>query len=363
MLLQKNIEEYSKELQHTLEGVSPRSREIVCRRYGVFCDTKDPLTFEKIGDSFSKKITRERVRQILNETKKKMATKDETYTQNIAHILNEITTIIDKQYGGIFSFEGLEHEDIRAYKNILILLLDCAKNIQKIKETQIVREHYCTVTKNIETRDLMIGLRKFCQKVRNMQGSVFTRKELHSILKKEIKTASGTSVSDNAVSTLLDLCKEIHKNKYDDYAHKSNPVVRLKNIGDYIQLILRREDRPMHYADLAKKISQMKGRGISKMFCLNSMVRDKDMFVRVGSGIYTLVGKGHKGGTVADVIRSIFLEHKKKLFHKKEICDMVLEERDVKKQTVIKYLKSSPWFEEIKKDRWTLSAWGKKDFA
>jgi RNA polymerase primary sigma factor len=54
------IQSLSDDLQHTLEGLAPREREVIICYFGL--DGNKPLTLEEIGDKFD--LTRERVRQI-----------------------------------------------------------------------------------------------------------------------------------------------------------------------------------------------------------------------------------------------------------------------------------------------------------
>jgi RNA polymerase primary sigma factor len=54
------IQSLSDDLQHTLEGLAPREREVIICYFGL--DGNKPLTLEEIGEKFD--LTRERVRQI-----------------------------------------------------------------------------------------------------------------------------------------------------------------------------------------------------------------------------------------------------------------------------------------------------------
>jgi RNA polymerase primary sigma factor len=54
------IQSLSEDLQHTLDGLAPREREVIICYFGL--DGNKPLTLEEIGEKFD--LTRERVRQI-----------------------------------------------------------------------------------------------------------------------------------------------------------------------------------------------------------------------------------------------------------------------------------------------------------
>ncbi len=54
------IQSLSEDLQHTLDGLAPREREVIFCYFGL--DGNKPLTLEEIGEKFD--LTRERVRQI-----------------------------------------------------------------------------------------------------------------------------------------------------------------------------------------------------------------------------------------------------------------------------------------------------------
>lgn len=54
------VQSLSEDLQHTLDGLAPREREVIICYFGL--DGNKPLTLEEIGEKFD--LTRERVRQI-----------------------------------------------------------------------------------------------------------------------------------------------------------------------------------------------------------------------------------------------------------------------------------------------------------
>ena len=351
---------YDENLKRAFGHLNARQRDFLCQRYGVYCDTKTAMTLEEIGNTCDPNITRERVRQILNKAKQDLISQEKNI-KILSTVLDDIILMID-HIGGILPAESMIVKDLPSarYQNILNLLLDCTDKINKMDENMIARAYYYTAIREREIDDLMAGLRRFCQSVRRIQNSVFTRKEMVDMLKKELKATVGQTLPDTVAETLLDLCKEVDKNRYDEYGHPRNPLVRLRGVTDYLQMTLRRAGKPMHYKDLAREVSKAIGRDVSPFFCLNSMSGNKDTFMRVGNGIYALSGGEYKSGTVGEVIRALLMEKGRKLLSGEEICDLVLSERNVKKATVLKVLKENNWFVEKKKGQWILSARGEK---
>ena len=120
-----------------------------------------------------------------------------------------------------------------------------------------------------------------------------------------------------------------------------------KRIGDKIDLIFAREERPLHFRDITQLIN---GLGIDHKIASQGSVRNEliasDKYVLVGRGLYALSSWGYKPGKVKEVIVRI-LKQQARPMAKEEILSFVLKERFIKATTVHAVLSNRAWFEKL----------------
>ncbi len=81
------------------------------------------------------------------------------------------------------------------------------------------------------------------------------------------------------------------------------PEVNPKSIRDKIYLVLKRTGRPLHFSEIARKISELNAnpKQVTTQAVHNELIKDK-RFVLIGRGIYALAEWGYRSVTVADII-------------------------------------------------------------
>lgn len=84
----------------------------------------------------------------------------------------------------------------------------------------------------------------------------------------------------------------------------------------------------------------------------NELIKDK-RFVLVGRGTYGLTEWGLKGGTVREIIVSLFKE-KMGPFHADEVVDYVFSHKEVKRTTVLVNLANQEYFEKTGEGKYAL---------
>lgn len=312
-----------------------REKHIVLARFGIFGKTK---TLQAIGDQY--KITRERVRQIINNSLKKIS---ESYLDNKR--VKEAVKLIErtiKENGGYESLDTLTKKLTSGdskQKNALRFLASLSDNINNIKDSGRLREGWRT--KSISQKQLEKAGEK---------AILFLEEKKESQSSKEI--SKKTKTEERLVGCSLSANKEAVKTADGKWGLVSWPHINPKNIRDRSKYIIKKHGKPIHYSDLAEKMTELGGKGVTKQSVHNELIKNKD-FVLVGQGIYALSEWGYKPGAVEEVIINTLMEAGKPL-HKEKIIEQVLKKRIVKSDTVALNLQK-PKFRKLGKSIYTLS--------
>lgn len=313
-----------------------RDREVLRRRGGINLPAQ---TLEEIGQDLN--ITRERVRQIEKAALTKLQDQNDVNNEFAGAIL----PLIDKK-GGLIALdtilEAIEaQEDVRPHAIFLI----------KINPELIY------VEKN-DNHTILVASAEIFNETKI--------KKLHEELVAAIKSASKPSKFE-VISKLID---GPHSNEtLEELAKSSNhigeldglwglniwPEVNPKSIRDKIYLVLKRAGRPMHFSDIADKISGLAAnpKRVTTQAVHNELIKDK-RFVLIGRGIYALEEWGYRSGTVADIIEEVLKEEAGPL-SKDEIVKRVLARRQVKTTTIVLNLQEKPQFKRVEKGVYTLA--------
>lgn len=133
------------------------------------------------------------------------------------------------------------------------------------------------------------------------------------------------------------------------------PSVNPRNIRDKIFVVLNAKKEPMHFAEIAKIISEsnFKRKNVTVQAIHNELIKD-DRFILIGRGIYALSSWGYKKGTVADIIAQVLQESDKPL-DRATVVKSVLKVRKVKESTVLLNLQNRKLFAKIGKDSYQLA--------
>ena len=276
---------YDKEIQNVLSALPDRYKQIICERYGLFCNMSIPKTLEGIGTKHTPPITRERVRQLVNKSLK-ILTKNKEQTSAMKKLIYDLETLIEKN-GGVLPFEYIPEGSSgkeNHYKNIITFLCDCSDTIAKEREVDTVRSYYYVVSKKNNVRILMQKGKEVASKLR--KNIVYEEDEILTLLKNVLDGQSKIDTTDRTLKNIIFLCKDIKKNTNGEYGHKKTPFVRLKGVSDFLCFALRNE--PKHFTDLTQEISRMMEREVSPEYCLNTLVMNKKLFKRCGRGTYKL---------------------------------------------------------------------------
>ena len=151
----------------------------------------------------------------------------------------------------------------------------------------------------------------------------------------------------------LDVTKKIEENRFNEWGLSHWSLIRPRRMNDKIYLILKRETKPLHFVEIAKRIndSNFDKRVAYPATIHNELILD-DKYVLVGRGIYALKEWGYKPGVVLDVIKDILRENG--AMSKEEIITAVLKNRMVKRSTVVLALMNKKFFAKDQDGRYVL---------
>ncbi len=178
----------------------------------------------------------------------------------------------------------------------------------------------------------------------NIQGNL----DVARVLKADLFEEDPAYInSHKVIFSLLKAAKRIEQNKFGHWGIHSWREIKPKTINDKIYLVLKNQDEPMHFSDIAGNINKISfdNKKANAATVHNELILDKK-YVLVGRGLYGLKEWGYKDGTVTDVIEEI-LNNNGDAMTREEIIDKVLSKRLVKKATIILALMNKEKFNKI----------------
>lgn len=333
-----------KEITKKLLGVLPdRNRDILIKRYGLG-KTSKRLTLEAIGTEYG--ITRERVRQIenfgLNLIKKsKVFVASSGAFEQLKGLMEEYGGVVHEQD---FLDSLAKDESTQNHIHFLLVVSDAFTKIKEDEEFY----HRWTTNQELATK-VHQSLRKLCTGFSD--NDLISEPELVSKFLKELDNVSDDPKIEQFAERWLKICKLLAKNPLGEWGLNTSPNIRMRGIRDYAYLVLRQNQNPLHFTEVANKIAKTFGKKAHPATCHNELIKD-NRFVLVGRGLYALTEWGYSRGTVIDVVIRILKE--KGSLSKNEIIDEVLKERFVKENTILVNLQNVRYFKRDEKGNYRL---------
>ncbi len=327
-------------LENLLTNLPQRSREIVWSRYGI--SGSGVATLEEIGKKFN--ITRERVRQVIREVCKKVKVKSET--PELLQVNDKITFTLDSN-SGIMEVENLLSvlggED-KKQKGASRFFLDCLDNSQEFEIKGVTEKAFMLPGFNY---DKWVNIKNEIVEILKGKKSPVSEKVL---VDEFFKIKKFEKIEKKLLINYLAISKEVKKNTFGKWGLAKWKEVNPKGTRDKAYLILKENNSPLHFKQIAEKIDKS---GLNKkkthpQTVHNELIKDKK-FVLVGRGIYALAEWGYKKGTVKDVLEDV-LRKSPNNTTREQIISEVLKVRQVKKSTVIINLNN--YFKKTKDGRY-----------
>jgi len=310
-----------------LDKIGPRAKELLELRFGL--NGKKPESLSAIGKKMG--ITRERVRQIENDSfqKLKKINKDDQYQA----IIEKAIGIVDS-YGGFCEKRRLKKmvkNDVSDLERryLMIILNSCSYlNFQK-GNRQL--EAFWYDEKKVQPKEISHNAKEVLNFIQTKKCPVRFNEILTFARDLNEKFFSG-SLGEKKLRMILLISKDLQRNILEEWGWKKWNLISGKGSRERAYLVLRKHKEPMHFRDLSDKINEYyKERTTLSQTVHNELIKDS-RFVQVGKGTYGLAEWGLVSGTVKDVIMQLLREKNKAA--KEEILDYVLSQKKVKKTTI-----------------------------
>lgn len=329
---------YSQTYQKFTKGLSPKTKDIFDRRFGV--KTGEPETLEAIGKTLG--ITRERVRQIeeagFNFVRKNNKDAIDAIYADFAEYF--------KEQGGFKKEEKvLEELGGKAQKPYVLFLLTLGEQFSKVCEKKDYHYFWSNLPNAQEKVKETLGtLVSQMQKI----GKPIPVKEFYA------KVASTQGLSEKATLSYLEISKRIQPNKENGLGLIEWPEIKPRGVKDKAFLVFKKHGKPLHFTEVAKLIDRfdynMPNKKTYPQTVHNELIKD-GRFVLVGRGTYALAEWGYVPGTIKDIITNV-LKSKNEAMHKDEVIKLVLAQRLVAKNTVLMNLNNKKNFEKDSGDKY-----------
>ncbi|MBD3208232.1 MAG: hypothetical protein GF370_02150 [Candidatus Nealsonbacteria bacterium] len=311
-----------------LSGLKDREKEILARRFALL-GREEKETLEAIGQDFN--LSRERIRQIEAASLRKIKSKTRNYPEAFDFLKNHL-----KRYGGVRREELLLKEiGGEDQQNEVYFYLTLEDSFQRRKETENSHAFWSFQEEGIVSRTKGV-IQEVLKKLKKKEEPV----PLEAI-------ESSFPLPETVLASYLDVSKNIQRNNEGRYGLKDWPEINPKGVKDKAYLALKRAGKPLHFTEVAEKVENAHVQTVH-----NELIKD-DRFVLVGRGIYALAEWGYYPGHVKDVIKRILKEADAPL-SREEIIEKVLQQRMIKKNTILLNLSSHDQFKKTQEGRYTI---------
>jgi len=326
----------TKDILEILSGLKKRTKSILLKRFGL--GEKNKMTLESIGQAY--KITRERVRQIesvaLSELKKSPKIAElKKYEAMLEDLLNEHGKIMEHNF--LMSEFRKKYNLDPIHDNAIEFVLKVSSKFSSIKEDEEIKKTWLLVD-----ADLNFSKKVINSFVLNLEGKG------KPVLENELSNNFELEIKDSkTLISYLSLSKKILKNPFNEWGLSDWREIVPKGVKDKAYIVLDKFNKPAHFTKITELINSAKfdSKTAIPQTVHNELIKDQ-RFVLVGRGMYALKKWGFQQGTVAEIIEQVIKESGKTL-SKENIINKVLEQRFVKKNTIVLALQNKQRFQRV----------------
>lgn len=328
------------------QGLNPRQREVLTHRFGLH-DGKKPVTLAALGKRHG--VTRERIRQIEASVLDSI-TKKINANPSCNDIIQRSHKHLQKHGGAVRQDNLLQHH--RSFvdgltANHIELILEATGAFYSHPENEHVLPFYYLDKESLKGMNDLIG--QFVKFIRQAKEDVIAgayETHLARFMRQQKHNAK-------FVKSYLEISKKIHTNAYGDTGLAEWQEIKPKTIRDRIYLVLKKNDKPLHFEDIARLINEA---GLSARKALaptvhNELIKD-ERFVLVGRGIYGLLERGYQVGTAREVIQKILKKNGPLNFQ--ELIEHIQQDRIFKPNTILANLQNRGLFERLDDGRYRI---------
>ncbi len=339
----------SKLLSNFLSGLELRERGVLEGRYGL--KDGNVKTLAEIGEANG--ITRERVRQIeasaLNQLSKVSGKTD--LKDFVSLVKNHL-----KNIGGLRR-EALLLSDLRVMVsdpstsylgNKVRFLLEVAGEPKYVSEDE--QNHSYWFLAEEDKKQAMNFLSRLVKLMESKKTEVVTHGNIDSLFKEAIQPHN---LKDLVALNYIAVSKQFHVNEYGDFGLSRWPETNPKTVRDWAHKILKKQKQPLHFQAISNLINKVRKNSKKVAYpqtVHNELIKDQ-RFVLVGRGLYGLQEFGLMPGTAKEVMARILKDRGP--LEPKELLNLVLKERLLKKNTVMINLQNRKYFKRLEDGRYT----------
>jgi hypothetical protein len=335
-----------------LRRLTSKEAEVLQRRFGL--NDYSRQTLEVIGQYYQ--VTRERIRQIENLGIKKI--KDIAEFHELMKPIERVLTKVLEEHGEIIEerylvkelfFDSQAKADAQATLFILAELLD--KKFAFVEENEEFKQGWRLKTAAVDfIRKIIAELIKII----SQQNKPLKLEDLFDLFcQTDLYKNNQNKVDLKKIESYLKISQKIAANPFQEYGLSNWGSVLPRRMNDRIYLVLKKESRPMHFVEIAQRITQIFKKKAYPPTVHNELILN-DYYVLVGRGIYALKEWGYQKGVVADVLVDI-LKKKNQSMTRQELLSEVLKQRMVKKNTVFLALTNKNKFKKLPDGKYTLA--------
>lgn len=330
--------------------LTAKEKDVIVKRFSL--NNEPRQTLERIGQQFS--VTRERIRQIEKIALGKLRrTLENTKLSEVARIAKEVLSA----HGGLLNEDDLTSEILKQLSinseidsHIVKLALAICPDFVRCEKNGLFRPFWTLKNMN---EDELATVSDLTYSLLSKKKDIVAIPELASEVQTNLQE-KGRSLSKEAIMSLMLVDVRFKKVK-EGIGLMTWRHINPKSIRDKAYIVLKREGKPLHFVEIANKITEstFDKKMVTTQAVHNELIRDEH-FVLVGRGLYGLKEWGYKRGTVADVIEDLL--QKKSPMTKQEIIAGVLKQRHVKKGTISLNLQKNQQFVRVGRAVYSLDA-------
>ncbi len=330
------IYDYKNIAEDVLDGLKPRTREVLVRRFGLGNDNKE--TLQAIGEDYD--VTRERIRQIESSGLSEVKPRRRKFNSVYDFFGNQLRVA-----------GGIRREDIylsilgpSTQKNYIFFLLMLEESLKRVRETE---SFYTLWTHNSSLLEDAQEALDFVTKKLEKKGKPVQDRELYQIV----------DADSPFFLEVLNASKKVARGPQGLWGLSDWSLIKPRGTKDRSYIVLKEKGKPLHFREIAKIINEgsifSNGTKIHPQTVHNELIKHPE-FVLVGRGTYALREWGYKPGTVKEVIERLLEENGP--MEQEELVKEVLERRMVKRNTVLLNLRNGENFVRGEDGKYTLAS-------
>ena len=344
-----NIKDF---INHFLAGLDSRQKEVIKFRYGL--NGQEELTLQAIGDKHE--ITRERVRQIEASAISFLKTiKGEPYLNTF---INTSLNFLEKA-GGVAKEDTFLSEIQKSLKNPgapeefvnpAVFLLEISGKAMRYRDAYSRDFHNFWYLDKDSKKIAQTFINKLISEVTKKKNAILAQKNFSEIFQ---TIANSLKLEKFKAENYFAVSKLFTTSPFGEKGLISWPEINPRTARDWAYLVLKRENKPMHFSELSKSIGSLRKLKRTNLQTVHNELIKDNRFVLVGRGMYGLKENGLLPGTAKEVISYILKNNGP--MGPKEIISKVKEQRMFKDGTILINLQNRNYFKNLPDGRYFLS--------